>query len=148
MIPHSLAILSHEIAEFCRRNHITRLATFGSILRKDFSKDRDIDLLVEFEAGHVPGLRFFALQDELSEMFGRRVDLNTPKFLSHFFRDEVAAKAVSYYDARLSEPSNAIQPPQRGLYTLLSGGISPSSKIAPFIHPRSIDPTSEASRKA
>ena len=86
-----------RVAEFCRRNHIRRLAVFGSALGDDFRSDSDLDLLVEFEPGSVPGLAFFGLQDELSEMFGRRVDLNTPNSLPADFRDQVRASAEVLY---------------------------------------------------
>ena len=89
-----------QLAEFCRRNHILRLALFGSILREDFRPDSDIDVLVEFEPGHVPGLRFIRLQDELSTLFGGRpVDLVTPKFLNHRIRNEVLRTAEVQYAA-------------------------------------------------
>ena len=71
-----------RIADFCRRNRIRRLALFGSVLRDDFRADSDIDILVEFEPDARIGLRFFALEQELSEILGRKVDLNTPGFLS------------------------------------------------------------------
>lgn len=86
-----------KLAEFCRRNHIRKLALFGSVLRQDFRADSDVDVLVEFEPGHVPGLGFFALQRELSELLGRTVDLNTPRFLSRYFRDEVLAESEIVY---------------------------------------------------
>jgi len=90
---------SREIlAGFCRRHHIRRLALFGSALRDDFGPESDLDILVEFEPGHVPGWDFFEMQDELSQALGRRVDLNTPGFLSHYFRDRVLAEAVPYYE--------------------------------------------------
>jgi uncharacterized protein len=88
-----------KLADFCRRNHIRKLALFGSILREDFRPDSDVDVLVEFEPGHVPGLRFFALERELSEILGRKVDLNTPNFLSPYFRDRVLAEAKVQYVA-------------------------------------------------
>lgn len=66
-----------KIAEFCRRHHIRRLALFGSVLRDDFTPDNDVDILVEFEPGRTPGLEFFTIQDELSDVLGRRVDLYT-----------------------------------------------------------------------
>ncbi len=72
---------------FCRTHHIRRLSLFGSVLRADFSDASDIDVLVEFEPGHVPGLAFFGMEMELSEILGRKVDLNTPRFLSPYFRD-------------------------------------------------------------
>ncbi len=88
------------IAEFCRRNHIRRLALFGSVLRDDFRPDSDIDVLVEFEPAGVPG--FFGLirmQEELSCLFGgRSVDLITPKFLSARIRGRVLAEAAVQYE--------------------------------------------------
>ena len=86
-----------RIAEFCRKRHIRRLALFGSVLRDDFGPDSDVDVLVEFEPGHVPGLEFFAMEIELSEMLGRKVDLNTPEFLSPRFRSQVLAEAEVQY---------------------------------------------------
>jgi predicted nucleotidyltransferase len=95
----NVALPQDEIAAFCRRHHITRLALFGSILRDDFGPESDIDVLVEFETGHVPGLDFFAMQDELSAILGRQVDLHTPQFLSPYFREQVRAKARVQYVA-------------------------------------------------
>lgn len=54
--------------------------------------------LVEFEPGHIPGLAFFEIQAELSELLRREVDLNTPQFLSPYFRNQVQAEAVVIYD--------------------------------------------------
>ena len=88
-----------KIAEFCKRNRIRKLSLFGSALRGELREDSDIDLLVEFEPGHVPGLAFFAMQNELSEILGRKVDLNTPQFLSRYFRDQVLAEAEVQYAA-------------------------------------------------
>jgi predicted nucleotidyltransferase len=83
----------------CRRWHIRRLALFGSVLRDDHRSDSDIDVLVEFEPGHVPGFGFITIQDELTEIFGRQVDLNTPSTLSKYFRDDVLDRAKTLYDA-------------------------------------------------
>ena len=92
-------IPKERIAEFCRRNHIRRLALFGSVLRDDFTAESDVDVLVEFEPGTRIGWRFFGLEQELSEILGRKVDLNTPGFLSDYFRDEVLTEAEIQYDA-------------------------------------------------
>jgi uncharacterized protein len=94
-----IAIDRERLVDFCRRNHIRTLALFGSVLREDFRPDSDVDVLVEFEPGHVPGLRFFALERELSEILGRKVDLNTPSFLSPYFRGQVLAEAEVQYVA-------------------------------------------------
>jgi len=88
-----------EIAAFCRRHHIRRLALFGSVLRDDFTPESDVDVLVEFEPGHTPGLAFITIQDELSQLLGRKVDLNTPGCLSPYFRQEVLDEAEVLYDA-------------------------------------------------
>jgi hypothetical protein len=89
-----------KIAEFCRRYHIKKLAVFGSVLRPDFRADSDIDVLVEFEPDHIPGLSFFTMEDELSAILGRKVDLNTPQCLSRYFRDKVLQEAVVQYVER------------------------------------------------
>jgi len=99
MTYHGIQIDREVIADFCRRHRIRRLSLFGSILRDDFRPDSDIDVLVEFEAGARTGLAFFGMQDELSGMLGRTVDLNTPQFLSKYFRDEVLHEARVLYAA-------------------------------------------------
>jgi len=85
------------LAELCRRHHIRRLAFFGSVLRPDFDETSDLDILVEFEPGHTPGFAFFEIEDKLSELFGRKVDLNTLGFLSPHFREKVLAEAEVQY---------------------------------------------------
>lgn len=92
-----LVIPKDKVADFCRRCHIRRLAVFGSALRDDFAPDSDVDVLVEFEEGHTPGFAFFGMQDELSVLMGRKVDLHTPKFLSRYFRDKVIKEAEVQY---------------------------------------------------
>ncbi len=87
------------IADFCKRHAVRKLALFGSVLRDDFRPDSDVDVLVEFEPGHVPGLAFFAMQDELTELLKREVELHTPAFLSPYFRREVERAADVRYPA-------------------------------------------------
>ena len=92
-------ISREKIGEFCRRNRIRRLAFFGSVLREDFSPESDVDVLVEFEPGTRVGLIGFAgMENELSELIGRKVDLNTAGFLSLYFRDEVLEEAETAYE--------------------------------------------------
>jgi hypothetical protein len=65
-----------EIAAYCQRHHIRRLALFGSVLREDFSSDSDVDVLVEFDPAYPPRLDdLLAAEAELSTLLGRRVDL-------------------------------------------------------------------------
>lgn len=87
------------VTDFCRRHHISKLSLFGSVLRDDFRPDSDLDVLVEFEPGQVPGLAFFEMEAELSEILDRKVDLQTPNFLSRYFRDRVLQEAEVCYAA-------------------------------------------------
>jgi len=97
LLKHNIKIDESALAEFCKRNHIRRLSFFGSVLRSDFGPDSDVDVLVEFEPDHVPGFGFFGLQDELSQILKRKVDLNTPQFLSQYFRNTVMEEAEPGY---------------------------------------------------
>ncbi|ADJ26348.1 DNA polymerase beta domain protein region [Dehalogenimonas lykanthroporepellens BL-DC-9] len=83
------------VEDFCRRNHISRLAFFGSVLRDDFRPDSDIDVLVEFFPEYMPGLlKMEELQAELSAILGdRKVDLRTPSELNPLFRRQVEANS-------------------------------------------------------
>jgi len=95
-----VSVPANQLAEFCRRRYIRKLAFFGSILREDFSPQSDVDVLVEFEEGHTPGLDFIDVQDELSSLLGgREVDLVTPKFLNHRIKDRVLKEAQVAYVA-------------------------------------------------
>jgi predicted nucleotidyltransferase len=94
-----LEISPEEIAAFCRKHHIRRMSFFGSVLREDFNSASDVDVLVEFEPGHVPGLRFFTVERELGQLLGRRAELHTPQFLSPDIRSRVLAEAEVRYVA-------------------------------------------------
>ncbi len=86
------------LARFCKANHIVRLAFFGSVLGDDFGPDSDIDLLVEFEPGVKLGLlKMAGMENELSQMLGRKVDLRTRFDLSRYFRQEVIDSAEVAY---------------------------------------------------
>lgn len=94
----NMEIPKDKIADFCRRHHIRRLALFGSVLRNDFGPKSDVDVLVDFEPGHVPGFALIRMQDEFSSLLdGRPVDLVTRKFLNHRIRDRILAEAEVQY---------------------------------------------------
>ena len=88
-----------QLVAFCQAYHIQRLAIFGSALRSDFDENSDIDVLVEFEPDHIPGLFAIAkMERELSVLFGgRKVDLRTPNDLSRYFRQRVLDEAEVQY---------------------------------------------------
>jgi hypothetical protein len=87
------------VSQFCRARGIRKLSLFGSVLRDDFDPGRsDVDVLAEFEPDVHPGLRFFGYGEELAEILGRKVDFNTPAWLSKYFRDQVLREAVTVYE--------------------------------------------------
>lgn len=97
---HGIEFPDQQIAAFCRKHGVARLALFGSILRDDFGPDSDVDVLVEFEPNRTPGFFAFAgMQMELAQIIGRRIDLRTPADLSQYFRDTVLSQAVTHYAA-------------------------------------------------
>lgn len=96
-----IEIPEEELARFCKRHHIRWLALFGSVLREDFDPNSDVDMLVEFDPDHIPGLiRLTGMENELSRILGRKVDLRTPRDLSRYFRQEVLEEAVVQYAER------------------------------------------------
>ena len=88
-----------RLEEFCRRNWIRRLPHFGSVLRDDFGPESDVDVLVEFEVGHVPGLAFVSMADELATILSRPVDFVTTRGLNKYIREQVLAEAEALYVA-------------------------------------------------
>ncbi|MCX7012751.1 MAG: nucleotidyltransferase family protein [Candidatus Sumerlaeota bacterium] len=87
-----------RLAAFCRRNHIRRLAFFGSVVRDDFRSESDVDVMVEFEPRRTPGWDIIAMEDDLGEILGRKVDLNARDCLSPYFREEALAEAEVAYE--------------------------------------------------
>lgn len=88
------------VARICRVHGIRRLALFGSRLKGTARPDSDVDLLVEFEPGRVPGLiAMSTIEIELGHVLGHKVDLRTALDLSPYFRDEVMRQARVAYAA-------------------------------------------------
>lgn len=95
-----IQIDKEEIAAFCEKHRIVKLALFGSVLTERFSEESDVDVLVEFHSDHVPGMiRLCGMERELSGIVGHKADMRTPNDLSHCFRDDVVKKAVVQYAA-------------------------------------------------
>jgi len=87
------------IERLCLKYRVAELSVFGSAVRPDFSEQSDIDLLVLFKPEARIGFEFVALQRELSEAIGRRVDLVPKNGLKPLIRDEVLAEAQVVYAA-------------------------------------------------
>ena len=94
-----IEVPTEEIAAFCRRNHIRRLAFFGSVLRDDFTPESDVDVLVEFEPSARVGLITLAgMEIELTRLLGRKAEMHTVKGLNPHFRDAVLEQAEVQYE--------------------------------------------------
>ena len=98
MTLHHVDFSPTKIAEFCRRNHIRKFSLFGSIVREDFGPDSDVDVLVEFEPGQTPGFAFFGLQEELSDLLGRKVDLVDPILTAPHIRQAILEKGIVLHE--------------------------------------------------
>ena len=96
--PTGFLIPEEQIAEFCQKHRIRKLALFGSVLRDDFRDDSDIDVLVEFEPDVSLGLNFFTIQYELEDLLGRRIDFATPEMLKQYVRRRILSSAQVIYE--------------------------------------------------
>ena len=98
---HGIEIPRADLSRFCAQNHIRKLALFGSILTDRFRLDSDVDVLVVFEPDTAPTyFDLVGMEQELSAMFGRKVDLRTPGELSRYFRHQVLASATVQYERK------------------------------------------------
>lgn len=95
-----MLIDDERLRNICAAHGVQRLAVFGSALHGRLRPDSDLDLLVEFAPGRIPGLLGVAqLELELAELVGRPVEVRTVGDLSRYFRDQVAAEARTIYAA-------------------------------------------------
>ena len=103
-LSHRITASRDSIAKFCKRWHVQEMALFGSVLRDDFSRESDIDVLVEFKPDGVPGLQFVTMASELSGLLGRPVDVLTRSAIerspNHIRRKEILESAEVIYAAR------------------------------------------------
>jgi predicted nucleotidyltransferase len=93
------------IKEFCQKNYVRRLALFGSVLRKDFNPESDVDILIEFAPGHKPDFFMFVqMEEQLSRILGgRKVDLVTQKSLNRRIRNKILDEAETLYAAHINQ---------------------------------------------
>ena len=93
-----IAIPEDAIIGFCKQNQIRKLALFGSVLGDNFGPDSDVDILVEFEPEAIIGWKIVTIEDNLSQLLQRKVDLRTPQELSRHFRQKVLDAAQVIYE--------------------------------------------------
>jgi uncharacterized protein len=95
----ALDLPRQQIAEFCRRHAIRRLALFGSVLRTDFRDESDVDVLVDFTPeAKVNFFQFVEVQDSLQRILNREIDLHTEQSLGPTIRSDILASAEVIYE--------------------------------------------------
>jgi uncharacterized protein len=94
-----IEVSPERLAEICRRYRVVELAVFGSAARGDLRPGSDVDIFLEFESGTHPGMGFFDLEDELTALFGRHVDLGRKSLLKPMVRRNAVRDAVVLYAA-------------------------------------------------
>jgi predicted nucleotidyltransferase len=88
-------IPEEKLIDFCHRWRIVEMGFFGSILREDFSEQSDVDVLVSFAPNSSwTLLDLVAMQDELSDLLGRKVDLVEREALRNPFRRKEILRTV------------------------------------------------------
>jgi uncharacterized protein len=100
MIAGRFILSSRRLELFCRKYHIKKLSLFGSVLRNDFNPESDIDILVEYEKGFVPGFEIINQENELSKLLKRKADIRTAADLSRYFRNDVVREARIEYEQK------------------------------------------------
>ena len=84
---------------FCEKHGVKRLALFGSVITNRFGAHSDVDVLLEFLPGRMPGYAFFSLGDELERILERPVDVTTPGGLHPTLQPHVLEDAQTLYEA-------------------------------------------------
>ncbi len=93
-----VSVNPEQLDKLCREHPIRKLSLFGSILRADFTGSSDVDFLVEFNPEAKIGyFKLVQMEQELTELVGRKADLRTPGELSHYFRQNVLNEAIALY---------------------------------------------------
>lgn len=88
-----------KLRDICRRWGIAELSVFGSVARGEADPDSDVDLLYVFEPDARIGWNIVDLEDELSQLFGRNVDLMPKATIHRFVREQILAEAQIVYAA-------------------------------------------------
>jgi predicted nucleotidyltransferase len=98
-LPSGLTLPMGRITEICRRYGVKELSVFGSAARGEMRPDSDLDLLVEFLPDRKIGWEFFELEEELTRVLTRRVDLGSKRSLKPWVRANALRDARIIYAA-------------------------------------------------
>lgn len=94
-----IAFSKSKIKTFCQKYHVKKFSFFGSVLTDRFGPESDIDVLVEFDPNaHPTYLLLVDMEDDLTQLFGRRTDVRTPNEISKYYRNQVLSEAKPVYE--------------------------------------------------
>ena len=93
--------LVERLAEVCQRNDIVLMVIFGSFVRGEQSSESDIDIAIEFDKGSRKTLLdLMRIEEELTEVFGRKVDLGILSSINPYIIDSVKREMRVIYEKR------------------------------------------------
>ncbi len=91
-----------SIVALMKKHKVKRAYAFGSVVKGDFNKNSDIDILIAFEDNLDPveyGQHYFDLADQLEELLQRPVDLITEASLKNpYFIKSLNETKISLYE--------------------------------------------------
>ena len=93
--------LEEKLAEICQKNEILFMAVFGSFIKGEQNKRSDIDVAIEFEKNSKKSLLdLVRIEDELSKIFKRKVDLGIFSTLNPYIIEDVKREMRVIYEKR------------------------------------------------
>jgi len=88
-----IEILNKKLPFIKEKYNVQNIGIFGSYARGDQKKTSDIDILVEFYKP-VGFFKFIDLEDYLSKILKKRVDLTTQKSLKPFIKKDILKETI------------------------------------------------------
>lgn len=93
--------LQKDLFKICAKNDVIFLALFGSFAKERENQKSDIDLLIKFDENTQKSLLdLVRLEDELTKLYQRKVDLLTPESISPYLRKEILNSSLIIYEKR------------------------------------------------
>jgi len=79
--------VEHSIVPLLKKYGVTKAAVFGSYARGTYTRESDIDILIEPPKGM--GLAFIRLKRDLEQSLGKKVDLVSFRGISPYLKDSI-----------------------------------------------------------
>ena len=93
--------LEGKLSDICMKNNVVFLAVFGSFVRGEQNKKSDVDIAIEFDKSRKKTLLdLVRLEDELSKVFKRKVDLGVFSSLNPYVAEDVKREMRVIYEKK------------------------------------------------